>query len=175
MCEARNKSCRSEVTLVWSDLQQLSSKSTAYSCRYTCKKKKFVCEKIRFCDKCNEQITNDGSARRKHECFKQSCFNSKFRETDHLCYMAPLSPEMPSSYKVLYEFYDFETTQNTKLTESATVHVLNLVCVQQFCTLCEAKPDIDKQCGMCGQSKHILETRPCKRPINLSVQALPIG
>jgi hypothetical protein len=33
-----------------------------------------------------------------------------------ICYMAPLSPEMPSSDRVLYVFYDFETTQNTKVT-----------------------------------------------------------
>jgi hypothetical protein len=66
------------------------------------------------------------------------------RETGHLCYMAPLSPEMPSSDKMLYVFYDFETTQNTKMTDSATVHVPNLVCVQQFCTLCEEEPCIDQ-------------------------------
>jgi hypothetical protein len=53
---------------------------------------------------------------------------------------------MPSSDKVLYAFYDFETTQNTKLTESSTVHVPNKAYLQQFCTLCEAEPNINKNC-----------------------------
>jgi hypothetical protein len=95
-------------------------------------------------DTCNELIIR-GRSVRKHECFKRFCSNCMCnKETGHLCYITPLSPEMPSSDKVLYVFYDFQTTQNTKVTESATVRVPNLVCVQQFCTLCEAEPDIDR-------------------------------
>jgi hypothetical protein len=43
--------------------------------------------------------------------------------------MTPLTPERPSSDKVLYVFCDFETTQDTRFSNTATVHVPNLVCV----------------------------------------------
>jgi len=56
------------------------------------------------------------------------------------------------SYKVLYVFYDFETTQNTEYTDEAKLHVPNLVCVQQFCVRCEEAEDGD--CVRCGKRKH---------------------
>jgi len=44
--------------------------------------------------------------------------------------MRPLKDELPSDgCKVLYVFYDFETTQNTKYSEKATLHVPDLACV----------------------------------------------
>ena len=49
----------------------------------------------------------------------------------------------PASDKVLYVFYDFETTQNTEYTDEAKLHVPNLVCVQQFCSRCEDAEDGD--------------------------------
>jgi len=49
------------------------------------------------------------------------------------CAMRPLKDVLPdASDKVLYVFYDFETTQNTKYSDKATLHVPDLVCVQQF-------------------------------------------
>ena len=51
-------------------------------------------------------------------------------------------------------FYDFETTQNTRFTDTATEHVPNLVCVQQFCSLCETNDNIDEDCERCGKRKH---------------------
>jgi hypothetical protein len=41
--------------------------------------------------------------------------------------MKPLQNEPVSTEKVLYVFYDFETTQDTKYSEKATVNVPNLV------------------------------------------------
>ena len=47
--------------------------------------------------------------------------------------MRPLKDEAPPSDGVLYVFYDFETTQNTRFSDGdATLHVPNLVCLQQF-------------------------------------------
>jgi hypothetical protein len=68
--------------------------------------------------------------------------------------MAPLTAEMPSSDKVLYVFYDFETTQNKKVTESATIYVPNLVYVQQFYTLCEEEPNNGQDRERYGKRKH---------------------
>ena len=75
-------------------------------------------------------------------------------EIRHLCYMATLKNELPRTDNVLFVFYDFETTQYTKVTESATLLVPNLVCLQQFCTHCEMLPHIDEDCGRCGRRKH---------------------
>ena len=72
----------------------------------------------------------------------------------HLCYMRPLSNELPRSDNVLFVFYDFETTQETRFTDTATEHVPNLVCLQQFCSLCETLGDIDEDCERCGKRKH---------------------
>ena len=97
----------------------------------------------------------------KHECFKRYCaFCQKNREAGHYCYMRPLQNELPKSENVLFVFYDFETTQHTKLTASATVHILNLVFIQQFCSLCE-KPDIDVHCERCGTRRHSF----CEDPV----------
>ena len=68
--------------------------------------------------------------------------------------MKPLANELPRSDNVLFLFYDFETTQETRFTDSATEHVPNLVCVQQFCSLCEAIVKIDEDCERCGKRKH---------------------
>ena len=45
------------------------------------------------------------------------------REVGQLCYMQPLKNVLPSSDGVLYVFYDFETTQNTRFSETAKEHV----------------------------------------------------
>jgi len=92
---------------------------------------------------------------KKHECFKPCCeYCGENKEVGHLCYMRPLANILPSSDDVLFVFYDFETTQDSKFTDSATMHVPNLLCLQQFCSLCETKPDINTDCTRCGKRKH---------------------
>ena len=68
--------------------------------------------------------------------------------------MKPLLNVLPRSDNVLFVFYDFETTQDTKISDSATVHIPNLVCLQQFCSLCEMQPDISVDCKLCGKREH---------------------
>jgi hypothetical protein len=65
--------------------------------------------------------------------------------------MKPLSNELPRSDNVLFVFYDFETTQDSKISDSATVHIPNLVCFQQFYSLCEMQPDTEADCERCGK------------------------
>ena len=56
--------------------------------------------------------------------------------------MKPLKDVLPdASDKVLYVFYDFETTQNRKYSDKSTLHVPDLVSVQQFCPQCEDTED----------------------------------
>jgi hypothetical protein len=64
--------------------------------------------------------------------------------------MRPLVNTLPSSDDVLFVFYDFETRQDSKLTDSATVLVPNLVCLQQFCAKCETEPVINKDLHVAG-------------------------
>jgi len=35
-----------------------------------------------------------------------------------------------------------------------TLHVPNLVCLQQFCSRCEDEEDIERNCVRCGKRKH---------------------
>lgn len=76
------------------------------------------------------------------------------REVGHLCYMAPLLDVVAPSDKTLFVFYDFEACQNKKFTSTATEHVPNLVCVQQFCSMCENVENINQDCRRCGPRKH---------------------
>jgi hypothetical protein len=57
----------------------------------------------------------------------------------HLCYMQPLKIDVPPSDRVLNVYYDFETTQKTPNINSdkATVHVPNMVLLQQLFALRE--------------------------------------
>jgi len=95
--------------------------------------RKSVCERKRCCATCGLLVTDP-----RHECIKVFCANCKQnRDVGHLCYMTRLKEVLPdASDKVLYIFYDFETTQITKYSDKATLHVHNLVCVQQFCSQC---------------------------------------
>jgi len=80
--------------------------------------KKFVCERKRCCATCVLLVMDA-----RHECNKVFCVNCKQKsDVGHLCYMRPLNYALPdASDKVLYVFYDFETTQNTHYTDKATL------------------------------------------------------
>jgi hypothetical protein len=111
---------------------------------------KTVCEKKRNCVVCNKLVTSEN-----HECFKPFCRNcNQNKEVNHLCYMQRLSNKLPRSSDVLFVFYDFETTQDTKFSDDATEHVPILVCLQQFCSVCETIEDIDTDCKRCGRRRH---------------------
>jgi hypothetical protein len=113
--------------------------------------KKSVCERKRFCQSCDEFI--DPS--RKQECGKYYCETCKaYKERQHFCYMQPLKNVPPSGDGVLYVFYDFETTQITQYSNTAWLHVSNLVCIQQFCSRFESSDNVHEDCKQCGKRKH---------------------
>ncbi len=68
--------------------------------------------------------------------------------------MQQLKNVLPSSDGVLYVFYDFETTQNTRYSETANVLVPNLVCIQQVCSRFEDVDDSEQDSDRCGIRKH---------------------
>ena len=58
--------------------------------------------------------------RENHECNKRFCQNfNQNKEADHLFFMRPLKNWLPAGFRVLYVFYDFETTQNTRNSDTA--------------------------------------------------------
>ena len=67
---------------------------------------------------------------------------------------AAIEERLPSSDGVLYVFYDFETTQNTRYAGTANVDVPNVVCIQQFYSRCEDIDDSERDCERCGIHKH---------------------
>ena len=71
--------------------------------------------------------------------------------------MQPLKNVLLSSDGVLY---DFETTQNTRYSETAKEHVCNVVCVRQFCWRCEGIDDCDCDCERFGVRKHAFWKNP---------------
>ena len=108
-CEACNRTFRSQVCFDKHKTNKL--------------KEKTVCEQKSNCAKCNGIL----DPTRKHECFKSfRCNCEKNREHGHVCYMAPLANKLPKSDNVLFVFYDFETTQDTRISDSASLHVPNL-------------------------------------------------
>ena len=68
--------------------------------------------------------------------------------------MRPLVNVPASSERVMYVFYDFETTHNTKLSDRTNEHVPNPVCLQQFCSKCENISDIEQDCIQCCKRIH---------------------
>ena len=99
--------------------------------------------------------------KKNHECFKPYCANcNQNMEINHLRYMQPLKNELPSADDV-FVFCDFETTQDTKINESAKLHVPILVCLHQFCTACDMRDEDDEQdCARCGKRRHSFFEEP---------------
>jgi len=152
ICKACHKSCWRDVTYVcdqtcsdckasppcaFSDARTYCDECNRHFRSRTCfanhkqstSKRKYVCEQKRCCATCGRLVTDA-----RHERNKLFCANCKQnRDVGHLCYMKQLKDVLPvASDKVLYVFYDFETTQNTKNSDKATLHVADLVCLQQF-------------------------------------------
>ena len=122
---------------------------------------KSVCEKKRNCNICKTLIGVN------HECFKSYCRTcQKNCEVGHKCYMAVLSSKLPSSSKVLYVFYDLETTQDTPYSDNAFLHVPNLVCAQQFCSACISVDDVNTPCNACGVRKWAFWQKPIEEFVN---------
>jgi hypothetical protein len=68
--------------------------------------------------------------------------------------MQPLKNVLTSGDGVLFVFYDFEKTQDTQYSDTARLHVPNLVCIQQCCSRCESSDNVDENFTQCGKGKH---------------------
>jgi G:T-mismatch repair DNA endonuclease (very short patch repair protein) len=113
--------------------------------------KKTICERKRVCANCALPLNSDG-----HECYKTFCKNcNKYEMSGHFCYMHSLSPKIPSNKKVMFIFYDIECTQFTRIGDTnAFLHEPNLLCLEQFCSVCESDTYMSIPCPQCGERKH---------------------
>ena len=68
--------------------------------------------------------------------------------------MRPLVNVPASIEHVLYVFYDFVTTQDTKRSDRKNEHLPNLVFLKQFCSKCENISYIEQDCIQRGKSIH---------------------
>ena len=109
-----------------------------------------------------------------HECNKRFCENCKENnKIVHLCYIRPPKDASPlGSEEVLYVFYDFETTQNTRYTDEAKLHEHNLVCELQFVSRCDYEEDLG-DCVRCGRSKHSFQHDPMGEFISYEIEQSP--
>jgi DNA polymerase III alpha subunit (gram-positive type) len=74
--------------------------------------------------------------------------------------MQPLKNVLTSGDRVLYVFYNSETTQTTPYSNTAWLHVPNLVCIQQFCSHFENSDNVDEDCTQGGKIKHLIWQDP---------------
>ena len=89
-------------------------------------KKISICERRRCCATCGAPVTREN-----HECNKRHCeIRNQKRDVGHLRYMRPLKDVLPAKAdKVLYVFYDFESTQSKRYSDTAKSLVPNPVCM----------------------------------------------
>ena len=87
--------------------------------------------------------------------------------------MALLSDRSLRSEKVLILFYDFETTQNTRSTDTSFEQVPNIVCVQKFCAKCEEDADVNVDCQRYGKRRYSLWTDPVGDIISYTIKSRP--
>jgi len=80
---------------------------------------------------------------------------------------------LPACDKVLYVFYDFETTHNTRFSDRVTLPIPNLVCVQQFCSKCEDVEDVRRKCAQCGERKQSFWEDPLRTMLSYLCEPLP--
>jgi ribosomal protein L37E len=115
-----------------------------------------VCERKKNCASCGGQLTSKTRVFQTLLCQLQAQRGGRAPLLH-----AALKNRLPLNDNVLYVFYDFETTQDTEIAQDAAaadsatrLHVPNLVCLQPFCSECEAMADIDAECGRCGKRRH---------------------
>ena len=74
--------------------------------------------------------------------------------------MSPLKNVLAAGDNLLEVFYDFETIQKARYSFRATLHVPNLICIQQFCSRCEDMEGVDRDSVQCGKRKHLFWDDP---------------
>lgn len=119
-----------------------------------------VCDYYKKCTKCNTTYVMYKKRTSPHVCGEIFCTNCRcHKPRGHLCYIMPDSrTEPPSTKKVLFCYFDIESTIDTQLTNNAndgTLHKCNLLVCHTSCDACEHIKDISTFCSQCGIRRHV--------------------
>ncbi|KAK5638665.1 hypothetical protein RI129_012960 [Pyrocoelia pectoralis] len=121
----------------------------------TSRESKTICEKIFKCETCYKVV--DVGSRRTHICNTSYCkCCNKNRSIGHLCYM-PIDTSFPKLKDFLFIFYDLECTQDTKFSDSQSLHEPNVCVFNQRCDVCIDEPLEKIVCIKCGVRQQILK------------------
>lgn len=127
---------------------------------------KTTCNKYRICGECYAPYAV--RLNQPHTCGEKFCnICNGMRDINHLCYMAPSKKVAKNrnkrSEKILYVFYDFESTQSESYSEidGASLHKANLCAAQQTCDSCSDSDDISIPCVSCGPRQFTFESENC--------------
>jgi len=152
VCDQTCSDCIASPPCAFSDVRTYCDECNRYFRSRTCfgnhkqstSKRKSISERKRCCATCGCLVTDA-----RHECNKVFCANCKQnRNAGHLSYMKPLKDVLPdASDEVLYVFYEFKTTQNTKYSDKASLHVPDLVCVCSFVRSSKMRKTVKTACN----------------------------
>lgn len=130
-----------------------------------------MCEHNRCCGTCGGIAT-----RKNHEFSRNYCQNcNENKEVCHSCNTRTLKNVLSVSNRVLHLFYDFETIQNTKYSDRATLHVPNLDFVQQFSFQLRERGRCRVRLRVMWQEEGLVLGRCCRGHAILCGQTTPLG
>lgn len=109
------------------------------------------CLNVRICAKC--LIRHKYDKKNPHVCGIKYCsIFKKMTPIRHECYIPTIEVKEIKEKKLLFVFYDFETTQSTPLHGDIRKiqHNVNFCVTQHVCGLCCHLDEIEQGCGNCG-------------------------
>lgn len=135
-----------------------------------------ICDRVKRCAECNEHI-HRANLKQPHQCGFFECRTCKkiVEKENHLCYMQKIGDDddddeirvNDNNVKAdkieqipIFVFYDFECTQEKKISESIFEHEPNLVIAHVTCDECR-KWVGDFVCKRCGEKRKIFWGKEC--------------
>lgn len=120
-----------------------------------------VCDARKKCPICQTGYRSNN----KHICGKHYCkICESYESNTHQCHMPVYKTKRKDDQNILYVFYDFETQQDTPLSECEPTkfrHVPNLCVLQSACTTCWENEKISDKCRDCSVREHIYNSTDC--------------
>ena len=111
---------------------------------------KSICDTLKICQKC-ERFTDTDVA--PHFCNSSYCkFCKDYREYNHLCFIKPIENKQKvkkTNKRTIFIFYDFETTQETEVSENTFLHKVNFCVAQKVCSECLNEKFDMNECRFC--------------------------
>jgi DNA polymerase type B, organellar and viral len=123
--------------------------------------KEIVCKQVFLCNKCLKYIDNVQRNNIVHKCDEKFCrICNKIVDRKHFCYIKKYNNSLNKNVNWALIFYDFECTQEKKISDISYVHEPILCVANVVCKFCY---DIDElvECEKCGKRQNIFENSDC--------------